>query len=483
MARVLLCTGPGVFEVLARVCRNPQEALKQFVENAADAVDRPVTEDGRVEIRLDYSPRADGNGQAVLEQITVADNGVGMGVEKMRDVLQRIGDSEKLDLALRGEQGIGLLAFALIADELHLASSDRDGSPSGCLVLKRKWLKNGYAEILEHCSQHTRTSRGTTAYLSGILPEIAQQLSKERTKAYLGQQFASDLKAGIYTMVISDGGEMEHIHSQRFRGVKVMSSSLSPANKAASAFVELYVLPWEMPDAGLELYGRKGTRICPMTELGDFKHAPWTDQRLEGFVQCDRLKRTADKTAVVQDEVYRALVAELRQLEPQVQKLILEVSAESLEKRFNIIMNRAGRLIDRFIRYRERGILMTLPIPAPQAPNGVGYHSQIQPESPLAGEPRTPRPLRSTRAPYIRLKSPPQDRSGYRSWYDPAESVICINREHAEFLLSQREDHRCLRYLFSIWAKESLLQEFGADAEKVADEIVGVLAEAEPLLW
>ncbi len=88
----------------------------------------------------------------------------------------------------------------------------------------------------------------------------------------------------------------------------------------------------------------------------------------------------------------------------------------------------------------------------------------------------------SSRAPYIRLQSPPQDKSSYRSWYDPGQDIICINREHAEFLLSQREDRRCLRYLFSVWAKESLLQEYGTDAEKVADEMVGVLAEAEPLL-
>ncbi len=37
MTTVKLHTGPGVFEVLVNVCRNPQEALKQFVENAADA--------------------------------------------------------------------------------------------------------------------------------------------------------------------------------------------------------------------------------------------------------------------------------------------------------------------------------------------------------------------------------------------------------------------------------------------------------------
>ncbi len=82
----------------------------------------------------------------------------------------------------------------------------------------------------------------------------------------------------------------------------------------------------------------------------------------------------------------------------------------------------------------------------------------------------------------VRLQSPPQDRSSSRSWYDPGQGVIYINREHAEFLLSQREDRRCIRYLFSVWAKESLLQEYGAQAEKVADEMVGVLAEAEPLL-
>ena len=87
-----------------------------------------------------------------------------------------------------------------------------------------------------------------------------------------------------------------------------------------------------------------------------------------------------------------------------------------------------------------------------------------------------------TRAPHIKLQSPANEKSDYRSWYDPNEGVICINREHYEFLLSQREDRRCMRYLFYIWVKESLLQEFGTQAEKVADEMVGLLAEAEPLL-
>ena len=154
-----------------------------------------------------------------------------------------------------------------------------------------------------------------------------------------------------------------------------------------------------------------------------------------------------------------------------------------LERRFNTILQRTGKLIDRFVLYREKGMLMDLPVVSGRtiADGGGEYHPPVQAQ-PVTGQTRSTPSLHSTHAPYIKLKSPPPNRSGYRSWYDPSESVICINREHAEFLVSQREHRRCLRYLFSIWAKESLLQEFGSDAERVADELVGVLAEAEPLL-
>ena len=490
MAKVRLHTGPGVFEVLANVCRNPQEAFKQFVENAADAIDQAKTGEGHVWMKLHYQPKENGQTGSSLSSITIQDNGVGMTQEKMKQVLQRIGDSEKLNLALRGEQGIGLLAFALIASELHLSSTAEEGHPSSCLVLKRAWLKEGRAEVVEHCSRHEHRHQGTIAHLEGILPEIASQLSKQRIKDYLGQQFASDLRSNLYAMSITDGDDYEQIHSHRFRGVKVLSTSL-PVERGNSAYVELYVLPWEMPDATVSLYGRGGTRICSLTDLGDFNTVPWLDQRLEGYLRCDRLKRTADKTAVVQDQIYRSLVTELRKHETRIQQLISEVSTESQERRFNIILNRAGRLIDKFLRYRDKGLLADLPLTRSAVADGNGGASK-QPGASLLSQPvpgnggaslrkvsvRTP-----SRAPYIKLQSPPDAKSYYRSWYDPKEGVIMINREHAEFLLSQREDRRCLRYLFYVWIKESLLQEYGPQTEKVADEMVGLLAEAEPLLW
>ncbi len=487
MARVSLKTGPGVFEVLAHVCRSPQEAVKQFVENAADAVDQVEAEERSISIKLGYEAAPEGAKVQTLRSIVVQDNGIGMSLEKLSQVVQRIGDSEKLDLMLRGEKGIGILAFALVAQELHLCSTPAEGIPSNCLVLKREWLRSGRGEIVERCSSHNHLQRGTLAYLEGILPEVAGQLMKERLKEYLGREFASDLRRNLYALSILDGPHPEPIQWRRFRGVKALSAGI-PLGEAGHIFSELYVLPWEMQDATISLYGRSGMRICLISDLDDFKCLPWNDKRLEGYIRCDRLKRTADKTAIVQDETYKAMVSKLKSIEPFIQEQIDKVSQESQEHRFAKVVTRVGRLIDKFLRYRERGLLPELAIQTRRLiaeEKGTIRSEQDDPSKPpIEQKPAAKRPavVFPTRAPHIQLLPPPESKALFRSWYNPDDGVICINREHTEFVLSERDDRRCLRYLFNIWAKESLLQEYGEDAQRVADEMVGILAEAEPLL-
>ncbi len=487
MSRVELKTGPGVFEVLASVCHSHQEALKQFVENAADAILQFGGEEGRISIQLQYAEPKGEPPVRTLKNIVISDNGIGMRRKKMKHVLEHIGDSEKVQFALQGEKGIGLLAFSLIAEELHLASSHRDGVASSCLVLKRSWLKQGKGEIVENCHRHTHSERGTRAFLEKILPEAGDKLSKERLKEYLGREFASDLRRALYAMTISDDSVQEPVPPQRYRGTKAMASPI-PLGKAGSASIELHVLPWEMADATISLYGRGGARICFLTDLDEFKFAPWVDKRIEGHVRFDDLKRTADKAAVVQDEVYLKLVAELHKLEPLIKKTIEDISSESRERRYDLIMHKTSRLIDRFLRYRDKGLLEQL-VASSRAGRVEENKSVAREPRPILGGDKTPkskskqpRPM-DARVPGIAFQAPPQEKSLARSWFDSGSGSICINREHPEFMLSQREDTRCVRYLFSIWVKESLLREYGADAERLADEMVGMLAEAEPLLW
>ncbi|MFC1992402.1 ATP-binding protein [Chloroflexota bacterium] len=487
MAKVMLQTGPGVFEVLANVCRSHQEAVKQFVENSADAIQQAGTDEGHISVHLQYEASASEQTPESLKAIVITDNGIGMSKAKMRHILHHIGDSEKVQLALRGEKGIGILAFPLIAEELHISSTDADGVPSSCLILKRRWLRTGHAEVVEQCPHHTHSQRGTVVHLQGILPEAADRLTKERLKEYLGQEFTNDLKQGAYAMAISDNHEFEPVPPKRYRGMKAMSATIS-LGRLGSASVEFHVLPWDMADATVSLYGRGGVRICPLTELDDFKALPWTDKRLEGYVRCDTLKRTADKTAVVQDQIYQAFVSGLRQTESEIKEMIDKISATSLERRFEVVLHKTGRLIDRFLRYRDRGLLADLPYRSLRARHERRMALAGVPEktSSKAGA-SAERPVGQAypvdaRIPPIRLYSPPQEKSQSRSWYDTGTGCICINREHSEFLLSQREDARCMRYLFTIWVKETLLEEYGADAERLADEMVGRLAEAEPLL-
>ena len=214
MSRVTLQTGPGVFEVLANVCRSHQEAVKQFVENSADAIQQATTDERRISIHLQYASDGDEKASS-LKNIVITDNGIGMSREKMKYILGHIGNSEKVQMALKGEKGIGILAFSMVAEELHIASTDTDGTPSNCLVLKRPWLKTGRAEVIEHCPRHKHSRRGTTAYLENILPEVADKLTKERLKEYLGREFANDLMQGSYAMSISDGGEFEPVPPKR----------------------------------------------------------------------------------------------------------------------------------------------------------------------------------------------------------------------------------------------------------------------------
>ncbi|MFC2019832.1 ATP-binding protein, partial [Chloroflexota bacterium] len=123
MARLTLQTGPGVFEVLANVCHSHQDAASQFVENAADAIQQLGIDGGRISINLQYKETPDAEEPRVLKNIVISDNGVGMSKEKMQQIIKHIGDSEKVKLALRGEKGIGILAFPLVAQELHIAST------------------------------------------------------------------------------------------------------------------------------------------------------------------------------------------------------------------------------------------------------------------------------------------------------------------------------------------------------------------------
>ncbi len=470
---VSLQTGWGIFEVLAQVSRSPLEAFRQFIENAADAIEQRGKAEGV--IRLQF--QKDGSG--ALSQMAVEDNGVGMDPQKMAEVLRTIGLSNKIHLALRGEKGIGILAFALLAQELHLNSCPQEGGPSACLVLRRQELKEGKAALLDPCPLHSRYTQGTTAYLLDVLPEVANSLSAPRLKEFLGREFASDLRRNLYSLLLEDRGRWETVEPQRLRGLRILSRTLQ-LGASGHATIELHLLPAEAPDAAISLYGESGVRICSLTALEAFQRMPWENRQVEGFIRCDRLKRTADKTAVIQDRVYQELVAALQLLEPELSREVSRVSQQHLEQRVGRVMRRVDQMVERFLRYLEDGEPLRVPAPRAMAVGGRPSHrpSNGNGHAHHNGNGRRPvlQPIHFQFATPAATSQPE-----WRSWRDSGEMVL-VNKAHSDFLEAEQDDARCARYLFALWAKEHLLAEYSSDARRLAEELVGLLLKADPML-
>ncbi len=483
MAQFQLQTGAGVFDVLAHVCRSPLEALKQFVENAADAIEQAGNGQGRVVVCLETGGEG---GTSFLESITVEDNGVGLSREKMEQVLAHVGDSEKAHSVLRGEKGIGLLAFALIADEVHLSSNDGSG-PSGCLVLKRDALTDGVARIEEHCPLHSQSRRGTKVHLLRVRQPLATLFTRARLREYFGREFGHDLKQGQYTLVLRDGHHSEMVSASPSRGISIFSSSV-PLDSLGQVSVQLYALPVEMPEAAVCLYGRGGTRICNLTDLEAFQKEPWRDHRLEGSIHCDQLKRSADKTAVVHDEALEALIQSLGKLEPYLSDRVHQVTQEYRQQRMMEVIEKVDRFIARFLRHADDDRFFQPVVHAPvlegRRPNHNGHGNSASPHrhNGKDGEHVVSAPRERPHLLRVDLCAPSGNGSvPLRSWSEDGQTIH-INELHRDFLRSQWDDKRWAWYLFTLWAKEKALSEHSSDPAELADQMAGILGCAGPLM-
>jgi len=90
-------------------------------------------------------------------------------------------------------------------------------------------------------------------------------------------------------MSISDNHDFELIPPAKMsrRESNVHKSAMS---KAGSAYIELYVLPWEMADARLTFTDAAGHGFVPKRILADFQCAGrGQTQRLEGYIRYDHL--------------------------------------------------------------------------------------------------------------------------------------------------------------------------------------------------
>src|SRR3989338_1529130 len=116
---------------------NPMAALKEYVSNALDEIFRAYAlnhgdrnqgiREGSGLVNIILSP--------MTHRVIVQDNALGMSAEKMQSLPIKVGESEKhgfQHLDVRGEKGVGLLAFASLGWQAYIISrTNKDHSYSG----------------------------------------------------------------------------------------------------------------------------------------------------------------------------------------------------------------------------------------------------------------------------------------------------------------------------------------------------------------
>lgn len=112
--------GKFLLEILTKgMYSNPMHVYREYIQNSTDSIDKAVADglisesEAAIHIQID-------NAKCL---VLIRDNGIGISVEKAKEILLSIGDSEKNGVDERGFRGIGRLAGLAYAKEVQFITS------------------------------------------------------------------------------------------------------------------------------------------------------------------------------------------------------------------------------------------------------------------------------------------------------------------------------------------------------------------------
>lgn len=134
--------GKDVLELLSSsMYVDPMTIYREYVQNAADALELGRVKDGRVDIHIDPNER----------RIRIRDNGVGVPSQEFASRLINLGASAKRGTSARGFRGVGRLAGLGYCQELVFRSRSHGDE----FVSEMKWDCRRLRSLLRSTDQHS----------------------------------------------------------------------------------------------------------------------------------------------------------------------------------------------------------------------------------------------------------------------------------------------------------------------------------------
>lgn len=304
----------GMVDVLSHhLYSSPTVFVRELLQNAVDAIEARRSQDpshqGIVRFEVDPTTRT----------VIVSDNGVGLSQQQITDFVSRVGASSKRSLSADeldrfiGQFGIGLLSCFMVTDELViLTRSIKSDAPSlewrakadGSYTIAEidTELSVGTRVILQLCPEAAEYAEFPR--LAGLLRRYGQYLEHDVTVEQTGDEDSLEDTAGEDGLWDYDNDQERALEyagwELGFQPLDAISIQDAELGLEATA----YVLP-EAVDPKREGSHRLYLKRMFVTDT-DIKVTP----RWASFVHCvinsTRLRPTASRESVVEDEVYHA---------------------------------------------------------------------------------------------------------------------------------------------------------------------------------
>ncbi|MFC2008761.1 ATP-binding protein [Chloroflexota bacterium] len=479
----------NLLTILGEVQRDPRDALAEFVSNGRDALVELGETSGRVSVRLTKHDKQVG--------VVVSDDGIGMGLEKLRYVAHHICDSDKINQAnLIGHKGIGLISFLQLSDECRILSRTSDGGEAYCLVLDKKTLPD-YVIGLE--SSKDRITRGTDVYLPRVHSEVARVLTYAKLYEYLKSRYRSALLRREFAIQLVENTKGAFVQADQYQGTLFPTTVVH--TKHGPIEIALYVWHSANRHRRVSLVGEGGATVYDdISEIDEFACLPWDSDQVEGEVRFAALRPSTSRQGVVRDSKrFPIFVSALKGLEQSLKDAIAQMTREHEEAISRQMVTHLRSIFQRLLRdlrdvdspvrvaYRttqgELGFGQVTD-PLDRVPSGQKKRKRRKKgEGSLAAVDETKdgtvkrryRPL-----PIVYPREFTDDKRHLRSELDREQKVIYINDCHPDYLAARQDGQmQFLYYLLLVTAKEYVVwNNPRADQVTIGEDLVRYLARA-----